>query len=293
MRYLILLAAAIIATPFNVLAKEQIYGFSKIHSEDQYALEKEYDKKIDIQNVDDWIKFMSSKPHHTGSLFDREVVQFMADKYRKWGYDTEIVTYHVLMPTPKLRQLELVEPKKYTAKLMEKAVAEDPSTAQDGQLPPYNAYSPDGDVTAEVVFVNYGLLEDYEELARRGISVKGKIVIAKYGNSWHGIKPKVAEEFGAIGTLIYSDPQDDGYAKGEIYPDGAFKHPTGAQRGSIIDLPVRAGDPLTPYIGATEDADRLALDEVEVFVGIPTLPISYEDALPILKAMKGPVAPPN
>ena len=293
MKNLILLAAAAVALPFNLLANEQIHGFTKDRSDDQYQLEKAFDEQINVQNVDEWIKFMSSNPHHTGSLFDREVVDFIADKYRGWGYDTEIVTYHVLMPTPKLRQLELIEPTKYTATLREEAVDGDPSTFQDGRLPTYNAFSPDGDVTAEVVFVNYGLREDYEDLERRGVSVEGKIVLAKYGNSWRGIKPKIAEEHGAIGALIYSDPQDDGYANGEIYPDGAWKHPSGTQLGSIVDLPVRPGDPLTPYIGATEDAKRLALDEVENFVSIPTLPISYQDALPILKAMKGPVAPPR
>ena len=293
MRNLISFVAAALTMPHYLLAAEQIHGFSKDRSDDQYALEASYDEKIDVKNIESWIEFMSSKPHHTGSLFDREVVEFIADKYRGWGYDTEIVTYHVLMPTPKRRRLELVEPVTYTAKLTEQALDADPSTAPDGQLPPYNAYSPDGDVLGEVVFVNYGLLEDYEDLARRGVSVEGKIALAKYGRSWRGIKPKIAEEHGAIGTLIYSDPQDDGYARGETYPAGAFKHPTGAQRGSIIDLPVRPGDPLTPYVAATEGADRLSLDEVENFVGIPTLPISYEDALPILKALKGPVAPPH
>ncbi|MEZ5758002.1 MAG: transferrin receptor-like dimerization domain-containing protein [Emcibacteraceae bacterium] len=282
---------AVTATSAN--AAETIRGFTKENSDKQYALEAELDKSINKQNMDDWMKFMTSRPHATGQPFDKEVAEFVAAKYNEWGYDTKIETYNVLMPTPKVRVVELVEPEKWTASLKEVSVPEDPTSNEDDRLPVYHAFSPDGDVTAEVVFVNQGLREDYEDLARRGVDVKGKIILAKYGGSWRGIKPKMAEEYGAIGALIYSDPEDDGYGQGDIYPEGAWKHPTGAQRGSIMDLPTRPGDPLTPNVGATEKAKRIDLKDVEIFVGIPTLPISYSDALPILKALKGPVAPPR
>lgn len=272
-------------------AAEAIRGFTPENSEKQYALEAEIDKRINVQNMDDWMKYMTSRPHATGQPFDKEVAEFIASKFEEWGYDTEIKTYNVLMPTPKVRVVELVEPIEWSASLKEAAVDEDPTSDQDDRLPVYHSFSPDGDVTAEVVFVNQGLREDYEDLERRGISVEGKIILAKYGGSWRGIKPKMAEENGAIGALIYSDPEDDGYSQGDIYPKGAWKHPTGAQRGSIMDLPTRPGDPLTPYVGATEDAERIALEDVEIFVGIPTLPISYADAQPILEALEGPVAP--
>lgn len=288
---LIKVAAVLAATTVVANAAEVIRGFTNENSDNQYALEAELDKRINVQNMDDWMKFITSKPHATGQPFDKEVAEFIASKFEGWGYDTEIVTYHVLMPTPKERLVELVEPIKWTASLEEAAVPEDPTSGQDDRLPVYHSYSPDGEVTAEVVFVNQGLRADYEDLERRGISVEGKIILAKYGGSWRGIKPKMAEEKGAIGALIYSDPEDDGYSRGAVYPKGPWKHPTGAQRGSIMDLPTRPGDPLTPYEAATEDADRLEIDDVEIFVGIPTLPISYADAQPILESLEGPVAP--
>jgi N-acetylated-alpha-linked acidic dipeptidase len=285
--------AYITATSFTAQAADTIRGFNKDNSDKQYELEKSFDKQINVKNMDDWMKFMTSRPHATGQPFDKEVAEFIAEKYKGWGYDTEIVTYNILMPTPKIRLLEMTEPTKFTASLDEDAVAEDPTSNQDDRLPVYHSYSPDGDVTAEVVFVNQGLREDYEDLAKRGISVKGKIILAKYGGSWRGIKPKMAEENGAIGALIYSDPEDDGYGQGDMYPKGAWKHESGAQRGSIMDLPTRPGDPLTPYVGATKNAKRIDIKDVEIFVGIPTMPISYKDAQPILEAIGGPVAPPR
>ena len=241
---------------------ESIRGFTKENSDKQYLLEAEIDKRINIKNMDEWMKYMTSKPNATGQPFDKEVAEFIANKFKEWGYDTKIETYNILMPTPKIRLLEMVHPVKWTASLEEEAVKDDPTSDQDDRLPAYHSFSPDGDVTAEVVFVNQGLREDYEDLARRGVDVKGKIILAKYGGSWRGIKPKMAEEFGAIGALIYSDPEDDGYGQGDIYPKGPWKHPTGVQRGSIMDLPTRPGDPLTPYVGATEGAKRLAPEDV-------------------------------
>ncbi len=194
-------------------------------------------------------------------------------------------------PTPKTRLLEMISPTFYKAVLKEPALKEDPTSGQSGQLDTYNAYSADGDVTAELVFVNYGLPEDYEILNKMGIDVKGKIVIAKYGHSWRGIKPKVAQEHGAIGCIIYSDPQDDGYFHGDVYPKGAFRNEYGVQRGSVIDMPVYPGDPLTPGIGATKDAKRLDRSQAPSLLKIPVLPISYHDAAPLLEALEGPVAP--
>ncbi|HBZ21338.1 MAG TPA: folate hydrolase, partial [Bacteroidales bacterium] len=149
----------------------------------------------------------------------------------------------------------------------------------------------DGDVTAELVYVNRGIPSDYDELERMGIDVKGKIVIAKYGGSWRGIKPKVAEEHGAVGCIIYSDPEDDGYVQGDVYPEGAFRPKGGIQRGSVMDMPVYPGDPLTPGEGATKDAKRLKMNEAVTIMKIPVLPISYEDALPLLQSLGGQVVP--
>jgi len=268
-----------------------IRGFSAEGAKAQHALEARMDAAIKPGNLDAWMKRMTARPHHLGSAFDKENAEFIAAQFKSWGYSTEIVEYQVLMPTPKIRELTLISPTQYTAILKEDAVEGDPTSDQSDRLPPYVAYSPDGDVTAEVVFVNQGLKADYDDLARRGIDVKGKIVIAKFGGSWRGIKPKLAEEMGAIGCILYTDPGDDGFAQGDVYPKGTAKHPTGVQRGSIMDLPMRPGDPLTPYIGATKSAKRLDYDKTEVMVHIPVLPISATDAAPILAALDGPNVP--
>src|SRR5438105_6712691 len=234
---------------------------------------------------------MSARPHHVGSLYDKDNAQWILGKFKEWGIPAEIETFHVLFPTPRERAVELVEPTRFTAKLQEPTVAQDPTSNQhDEQLPTYNAYSIDGDVTAPLVYVNYGIPEDYEQLERLGVSVKGAVVIARYGVSWRGIKPKVAGEHGAIGCIIYSDPKGDGYFNGDDYPNGGWRPKFGVQRGSVMDTDY-PGDPLTPGVGATPDAKRLPIKEAKTITRIPVLPISYGDALPLLSALGGTVAP--
>ena len=269
-----------------------LLGFTEASAEQERQMEAALDERVTPANLDEWMKYMSARPHHVGSPYDKKVVDFMAEKFRSWGYEVEVERFDVLFPTPKVRKLELLEPTTYTATLEEPPVDGDTATEQTEEaLPPYNAFSIDGDVTAELVFVNYGVPADYEELEKRGIDVAGKIVIAKYQGSWRGIKPKVAAEKGAIGCILYSDPEDDGYYQGQTYPDGAYKNEYGVQRGAVMDLPRAPGDPLTPGYGATEDAERLEISEAEGLTEIPVLPISYHDALPLLKALEGPVAP--
>src|SRR5438105_928004 len=243
-------------------------------------------------NLRDYMQRLSARPHHVGSAYDKDNAEWMLSKFKEWGLDAHIETFDVLFPTPKERIVELVEPVRFQAKLQEPALSIDPtSNQQSEQLPSYNAYSIDGDVTAPLVYVNYGIPEDYEKLEQMGISVKGAIAIARYGHSWRGIKPKVAAEHGAVGCLIYSDPRDDGYFEGDVFPQGAWRPPDGVQRGSVMDMPIHPGDPLTPDVGATKDAKRLALKDVKTFTRIPVLPISYGDAQNLLKALKGPVGP--
>eukprot|EP01132_Coremiostelium_polycephalum_P014987 gene14987-18148_t len=227
------------------------------------------------------------------SQFDGQLssTESILTRFKSYGWDAQIETYYVLFPTPKTRLLELTYPNTYTALLKEPPLKEDATSAQEGQLPTYNAWSADGDVEAELVYVNFGLPEDYERLDKLGISVKGKIVIARYGRSWRGIKPKVAQEHGAIGCIIYSDPKEDGYYQGDVYPKGAFKNEYGVQRGSVMDMVVYPGDPLTPNIGATKNAERISRAEAKNLLKIPVLPISYHDAQPLLAAIEGPVAP--
>ncbi|MBT8268327.1 MAG: M28 family peptidase [Bacteroidia bacterium] len=273
---------------------QSIMGFSDKASLVQELQEKEFDKLINSQNLDEWMKYLSARPHHVGSEYDKKVVDFVASKFEEWGYDVKVEKFDVLFPTPKIRLLELIEPTKYTAKLTEPPVKGDESSTHiEEALPGYNCFSIDGDVTSELVFVNYGIPSDYEELDKRGISVEGKIVIAKYAGSWRGIKPKLAAEKGAIGCIIYSDPKDDGYYRGDVYPEGAFKNEYGVQRGAVMDLPFMPGDPLTPGYGATDDAERLKIEDAPSLTKIPVLPISYHDALPLLKALGGPVVPEN
>ena len=276
----------------TIINAQKIMGFNEANAKSQLDWEKQYDAQLNAKNLDTWMQFLTSHPHHVSSPQGKANADYMVNLFRSWGYQTEIAEYHVLFPTPKTRVLELLGAKPYKAKLDESALKEDKTSGQKSeQLPPYNAYSADGDVTAELVYVNRGIPADYDELERMGISVKGKIVIAKYGGSWRGIKPKVAYEHGAIGCLIFSDPADDGYSAGDVYPEGAYRPKDGVQRGSVMDMPVYPGDPLTPGIGATKDAKRLDRKDAITIMKIPVLPISYEDALPLLQSLGGAVVP--
>jgi N-acetylated-alpha-linked acidic dipeptidase len=267
-------------------------GFSAASSLTERDWEDKFRALPDPALLRGYMQHLSAHPHHVGSPYDKANAEWIAAKAREWGLDAQIESFDVLFPTPKQRLLEMVEPTRFTAKIEEPAVAVDPTSGQrDEQLPVYNAYSADGDVTAPLVYVNYGIPADYAELDALGVSVKGAIVIARYGGSWRGIKPKVAAEHGAIGCLIYSDPRDDGYGQGDTFPNGPFRPADGAQRGSVMDMPVYPGDPLTPGVGATKDAKRLPLAEVKTITKIPVMPISYGDAQPLLAALKGPIVP--
>jgi N-acetylated-alpha-linked acidic dipeptidase len=271
-----------------------LLGFSEERAAQQRDLEARFDSHLKAENLREWMKRLSARPHHVSSAYGKDNAEFMAGLFRSWGYDTKLEEFQVLFPTPTERVLEMVAPTRFTAKLAETALPEDSTSGQTAeQLPTYNAYSIDGDVTGELVFVNFGVPADYEELERRGVDVKGKIVIARYAGSWRGIKPKVAAERGAIGCIIYSDPREDGYSQGDVYPKGGWRPEQGAQRGSVVDMPTFPGDPLTPFVGATKDAKRLKREEATTLTRIPVLPISHADALPLLKALGGPMAPPN
>jgi N-acetylated-alpha-linked acidic dipeptidase len=239
-----------------------------------------------------YMRHLAARPHHVGSPYDKANAEWILGKFKSFGFDAQLETFDVLFPTPKERVVELVEPTRFRARLQEPPVPGDPTSSQQAeQIPTYHAFSVDGDVTGPLVYVNYGVPADYERLERMGISVKGPIVIARYGASWRGIKPKVAAEHGAVGCIIYSDPADDGYTQGDVYPEGPWRPKDGVQRGSVMDMPLYPGDPLTPGIGATKDAKRLPLGEARTITRIPVLPISYGDAQPLLAALKGPVAP--
>src|SRR3982074_116057 len=258
----------------------------------QRDLEARFKAMPDPARMREAMRRLSARPHHVGSPYDRTNAEWLLSEFKSYGWDAHIENFDVLFPTPIERVVELVAPTTFKASLQETALANDPtSNQQSEQLPSYNAYSIDGDVTGPLVFVNYGIPADYEELEQRGIYVKGAIVIANYGGSWRGIKPKVAAEHGAIGCLIYSDPRDDGYAGGDVFPAGPMRPAQGVQRGSVADMPVYPGDPLTPGVGATKDAKRLSVAQARTITTLPVLPISYGDAQPLLSALGGPIAP--
>ncbi|HEX6132412.1 MAG TPA: transferrin receptor-like dimerization domain-containing protein [Longimicrobiales bacterium] len=290
-RPVLLAACQLLAGADGVAA--QLTGFTAASAERQRELESRFDAALHADSLREWMRVLTARPFYVGSPYNREMAVWLRDRFRAWGFDAEIAEYRVLFPRPRLRELTLIEPTQFRARLAEPPVPGDPGSAvEQDRLPTYNAYSADGDVTAELVYVNYGVPADYEELERRGIDVRGRIVLARYGGSWRGIKPKVAAEKGAIGAIIYSDPRDDGYFQGDTYPEGPYRPDQGVQRGSVMDLPQRPGDPLTPGYGATADAPRVSLAEAGTIMPIPVLPISYADALPLLEALGGTMAPP-
>ncbi len=291
-RIALLIALSVLAAP---AAQSQqaapIRGFATASAATERGLEQQFQAIPKPDNLRDYMREISAEPHNAGSPGSRRVAEFILAKYKSWGLNASIEEAQALMPFPTERVVELVSPEQYTAKLKEPGVEADKDSTDANQLPTFNAYSADGDVTADLVYVNYGIPEDYEQLAKLKVDVKGKIVIARYGKSWRGIKPKVAWEHGAVGCIIYSDPRDDGYFQGDVYTEGPWRPEQGVQRGSVMDMPIHPGDPLTPGWGAEKGARQLTRAEADTVLKIPVLPISYGDALPLLRNLKGDVAP--
>ncbi|MGH8144727.1 MAG: transferrin receptor-like dimerization domain-containing protein [Rhodanobacteraceae bacterium] len=266
-------------------------GFTTSGAASEKNLEQRFDALLSASEMRGWLKRMSSEPNQVGSPHDKANAEFMLSLFKKWGWDAHIEKFDVLYPTPKQELVELVAPTHFKATLHEPPIKGDRTSALPGALPPYNVYGADGDVTGELVYVNYGMPDDYKELARLGVSVKGKIVIVRYGGGWRGLKPELAHEHGAIGCIIYSDPRNDGYFQGDTYPKGPTRPAEGVQRGSVAKMQLYPGDPTTPGYGSVPGAKHLAVKDAKTVLKIPVLPISYADATPLLKAMGGPVAP--
>jgi len=267
-------------------------GYTPEHASAELQWEQKFRAVPDAARLRENMRHLTARPHHVGSPYDKANAEWLLAQLKSYGLDAQIEQFDTLFPTPKSRRLELLGATKFVAKLQEPALSVDPtSNQQDEQLPTYNAFSRDGDVTAPLVYVNYGAPDDYKELERMGVSVKGAIVIARYGETWRGIKPKLAAQHGAVGCIIYSDPRDDGYGQGDVFPVGAMRPGDGVQRGSVMDMPVYPGDPQTPGIGAVPGAKLITLDKVETITKIPVLPISYNDAKPFLMALGGEMVP--
>ncbi len=281
-----------LAVPGLLLAADtSIRGFPP----EAAATEKKWEDKArgipEAARVSRYIERISREPHLAGTPQSKAVADYLVGIIREWGLDARLEEFEALLPTPNSRSLSMVEPKIFKARLNEPAIKEDKNSSDANQVPTYNAYSGSGDVTALVVYVNYGVPADYEVLDKLGIDVKGKIVIARYGGSWRGIKPKVAQEHGAVGCLIYSDPRDDGYYQGDVYPKGPYRPADGVQRGSVLDMALYPGDPLSPGFASEKGGKRLALSEAKTLMKIPVMPISYADATPLLENLGGSVAP--
>ncbi len=272
-------------------SEPSVFGFSAEAATAQKSLEQRFDTLINPAEMTEWLRGLSSEANNVGSPHDKANAEWVRDQFRKWGWNAEIETFEVLYPTLKHHSLELVGPTRFVASLTETPIPGDATSARTDGMAPYNVYGADGDVTGELVYANNGMDDDYKDLARRGVDVKGKIVIVRYGGGWRGLKPKLAHEHGALGCIIYSDPRDDGYGQGDVYPKGGWRPDTGVQRGSVADMTLYAGDPLTPGVGSTRNAKRVPLSQARTLMKIPVLPISYADAQPLLAAIGGPVAP--
>jgi N-acetylated-alpha-linked acidic dipeptidase len=270
----------------------QLSGYTPEHSAAESQWESRFRDVPEPARIKETMRRLSARPHHVGSAYDKDNAEWLLAQLKSYGLDARIEVFSALFPTPRERHVELQGATKFVAKLQEPALDVDLTSAQTAeQLPTYNAYSRDGDVTAPLVYVNYGRPQDYEMLDRMGVSVKGAIVIARYGESWRGIKPKVAAEHGAVGCLIYSDPGDDGYGDGDVYPKGPMRPADGVQRGSVMDMPTYPGDPQTPGVGAVDGVTLVPLEQVETITKIPVLPISYADATPLLQSLGGETVP--
>ena len=269
----------------------RLRGFSAAGSSAEAARERELRAMADAKAAEADFDVMTAEPHHTGSPYEIKLADYVGDQFKRLGIESTKYEYSVLLPWPKQRRIEIVAPDQVRLEVEEEKIRGDQWADKPGILPAYNAYSPSGDVTGEIVYVNFGIPSDYETLDTLGISVKGKIVLARYGGSWRGIKPKVAAEHGAIACIIYSDPHEDGYFQGDVYPDGPFRGWGMIQRGSVMDMPRYPGDPSTPDRPSKPGVERIPMDKIETFAPIPVQPLSYRDGVELLKRLKGPVAP--
>ena len=285
----LIIILALLSSPFPTAQQRPIRGFPDDAVAAQRQREEQFRKFPDAARLKEYMEAMAGEPHVAGQPSSKKVADYALAKFKSFGLDARLEEFEAMMPWPIETTVELVAPEKYVLRVKEPVLPEDPDSGD--QTPLYNAYSGDGNVTGEVIYVNYGMPADYERLKELKVSVKGKIVIARYGAGWRGIKPKVAYENGAIGCLIYSDPRDDGYFAGDVYPAGPYRPEFGAQRGSVMDMPVHAGDPLTPGWGSEPGGRKIRIEDSQTILKIPVLPISYGDALPILRQLKGQVAP--
>ena len=258
-------------------------GYSPQAADAQRAAEADVIARPAPATASEHSRFLSSQPHMAGTPAQARTRDYVISQMKSWGLETEVRAYKIWMPHPITTRVWRVSPDPIELNLKEGPIAEDTTSVAYPQVIAFNGYGAAGDVSGEVVYVNYGLIEDYAQLDSMGISVKGKIAIARYGRSFRGIKAREAEKHGALGLLIYSDPADDGYVRGDVYPKGPMRPPHGIQRGSVMNP---NGDPSTPGYGSTANAKRIRESEMEI-PRIPVLPISYGNATELLRGLGG------
>jgi hypothetical protein len=267
-------------------------GFTRESAIAQRRLEDQFRTVPEASSAREHLRRLTAEPHVAGTKEDYATAIYVRDQIRSYGIPAELKEYDVLLPYPRQPSIvEIVGRRRERLSVKEAVIPEDLTSSSSKIIPLFNGYSPSGDVTAPLVYVNYGLPPDYEALKKLGVNVKGKIVLARYGNSFRGVKAKVAEENGAIGLIIYSDPADDGYMQGDVYPKGPWRPESSAQRGSVQYLFQYPGDPLTPGKPSIPGVARLKIEEATDLTRIPVQPISYGDARRLLEPMRGPVRP--
>ncbi|HUA82735.1 MAG TPA: M28 family peptidase [Bryobacteraceae bacterium] len=281
--------ALLVAVP--AFSQAPIRGFPSDQWKPEHDREQQLQAMPSPERIRIYMERIAARPHYAGSAGDKAVAEYAAGLMKEWGLDAHIEMFEPLLPYPTARSLEMVAPVRYRAELREPAIAGDDFTAETGQLPTFNAYSASGDVTAPLVYANFGTPADYDYLRQQGVEIKGKIVIARYGRIWRGAKVELAAQNGAVACLLYSDPHEDGYFQNDVYPKGPMRPAMGVQRGSILAMTIYPGDPLTPGRPSISDQPRLDRADAVTLPKIPAMPLSYGDAKPLLAQLGGPVAP--
>jgi N-acetylated-alpha-linked acidic dipeptidase len=267
-------------------------GFSRASADANAKFERIILDTPTPDNARKWLMALTEEPHVAGTPAEKRVAEWVRDRLKEFGLDVEMVKYDVFLNHPKSVSLKLVEPTQESLSLVEDSYPQDKDSTPRGEFPAFHGYGASGDATGQVVYVNYGSPADYDKLTQLGVSVAGKVALARYGGPFRGLKVKEAQEHGALGALIYSDPADDGYMKGDVYPDGPMRPPSAIQRGSVEFLSIQPGDPSTPGgLPSTANARRLTRDQMTNVPKIPSLPIAYREAEKILRAMGGQRVP--
>ena len=291
LQYFIILYFSIVAFPVSAQTSSNLRGFTSTNSISQKKYEEAFKQLTSPETCRQELRRLTEEPHLAGTENSYKIAQYLHSRYQEYGLDAQIYEYEVYLPYPIEVRVEMIAPTHYLAVGKEDSWAWDKDSYETNIVAGYNAYSPDGDVTADLVYVNRGLPDDYRKLSEMGISVESKIAIARYGGSYRGVKAKIAGEQGAVGLIIYSDPVDDGYMKGDVYPRGPWRSADAIQRGTVKYIFQYAGDPLTPGWASTKDARRLPISEATDLPQIPIVPLAYRDAEPLLKMLAGPNVP--